>query len=120
MTYCQHCGKPYYKVNHTQRFCCKKCRIAHAVSEGKKARERAAVKRTLTCPTCGKVFTTTHAHKKYCSRECHYKITCRKQPIYQSKKVNDLTKEEMDRLYYAYMPNLATANGNTYRVSVQY
>ena len=34
--------------------------------------------RTLTCPVCGKEFTTKHPSKKYCSRECCLKVQSEK------------------------------------------
>lgn len=70
---CQHCGKPFYKLNgYRIKYCSPECQwAAFAEAHPKKPKKPKKVY-TRACRYCGKMFTTTNKTKNYCSNECTY------------------------------------------------
>ena len=70
---CQYCGKPFWRRNaYRMKYCSHECVAAAAHA---RAVPKPPVQPTVYekhCLWCGKAFTTTMSHKKYCCRECGY------------------------------------------------
>lgn len=70
---CQYCGQPFWRRNaYRMKYCSHECVAAAAHA---RAVPKPPVQPTVYekhCLWCGKAFTTTMSHKKYCCRECGY------------------------------------------------
>ena len=68
---CIICGKP---AKYNKRFCTEECFKEHdrRIKRASYFRCKDAEATERICPTCGKIFVSAHATKKYCSEECRF------------------------------------------------
>lgn len=78
---CSICNKEFTTKYPEQKFCSKDCRRLHhnelvrAYVRKVNLKRRLENTRTISCPICGKEFTTVYKNQKYCSDKCrlhHY------------------------------------------------
>lgn len=70
---CKECGKPIAQPFGTRekKFCSDKCRMLWWNTHRSEVKLRSAER--CKCSCCGKVF-QAYAHRKFCSRDCYFKM----------------------------------------------